>query len=152
MVSWISADAVELVASHANMPIAKTVHLRITITSIRLFLPKIVDHLDQDIVERMRSLVANHPLHFGQIGHTPRHVLETGFVGLVVRDELDRGGRPAQLADALSELRDRDLLRIADIDHLAYGRWLVDQLQQSADNIGDVCEGTRLPAIAEHGD
>ena len=70
-----------------------------------------------------------------QIREAARHVLEPGLVGLVVRDELDRGGRPAQLAHPLGELADRDLLGVADVDDLADRLGLGDQLEERADDV-----------------
>src|SRR5262249_61379723 len=42
--------------------------------------------------------------------------------------------------------------RIPDVDHLSDRFGLVDQLQQRADDVGDVRERARLRAVAEHRD
>src|SRR5262245_32603955 len=55
-----------------------------------LFAPEIIDDLQEDIVERMSRFVSDHGARLGQIGDAPRHVLEPGFVGLLVGNELDR--------------------------------------------------------------
>src|SRR5476649_657119 len=114
--------------------------------------PEVVDDLGQDVVEIESRLVLDQRLDARQVGHPARHVLEPRLVGLVVRDVLDGGLRAGQLANALGERLDGDLLHVPDVDHLADGLGLLHELDQRADDVGDVREGARLLAVAEHRD
>src|SRR5262245_33838357 len=76
-----------------------------------LFLSEILDNLGQDVIERELGPVTDELLDSAQVRHAPWHVLEAGFVRLVIGDDLDRGLRSAELADALGQRPDADFLR-----------------------------------------
>src|SRR4029453_3680358 len=48
------------------------------------------DHLAQDVIKAKRRPEADELLNLGDVRHAARHVLESGFVRLIVRNELDR--------------------------------------------------------------
>src|SRR4051812_13001946 len=93
-----SADAVDTAANdsartktadfigNSSMRSAPGQSKRCIISSL---LPEVIDDLRQDAVELVLRLVTDQSFDACQIGHTPRHVLETRFVGLVIGDEPD---------------------------------------------------------------
>ena len=86
------------------------------------------------------GLVADQRADLRDVGHAPRHVLEPGLVGLVVRDRHDLGAAAGHRLDLLGELADRDFLAVADVEDLADGARLVDQGYHSAHDVPDVGE------------
>src|ERR1700722_12010085 len=62
-----------------------------------------------DFVERGLGTEAGQGVEFIDAGDAAHHVLETRFVGLIVRDEFDRGRAARALFDQLSETFDGDL-------------------------------------------
>src|SRR5947207_618195 len=121
--SCTSAEAVEAARSVkralAAMVFAESIGIPASIRVRGLFVPKILDDLSEDVVQRIPGPVRDKPFYFCEIGHAPRHVLEAGFVRFVVGNELDRRIGPRELAHALGERPDAHLLRIADVDHLS---------------------------------
>ena len=68
------------------------------------------------------SAPARERVELRRVGDPALHVLEALLVGLVVGDVDDLASdEPGQLDDALGELVDRDLVRRADVEHLADG-------------------------------
>ncbi len=96
-----------------------------------------VDHVVEDLIERLLRPPADRALDLAQVRDPPGHVLEARPVGLLVRDHVDRRGRARPGAHALGELRDRDLLGGADVEHLAE-RLALHQPDQRTDHVRDV--------------
>src|SRR5450432_4218929 len=139
MVSCTSAEAVETARSQAVTPM-RAVFMVLSI----LLLPEVVDDLRQDLVKLVLRLVPDESLDAREVRHPARHVLEPRLVRLVVGHELDGGIRTAELFHALGQLLNRDLVLVADVDHLADRLRFDDQLQQRADDVGDMGEGALL--------
>ena len=54
-------------------------------------------------------------------GHTPEHVFKSGFVGLIVGNELNRGGALRLVLHLMSQSLDRHLFIVAHIHNFAHG-------------------------------
>src|SRR5690242_8615364 len=93
---------------------------------------EILDDLREDVVEGILGPIADHRGNFAQIGDAARHVLEPRFVGLVVRDELERRARAGELPDAMGEIENPRLLRAADVDDLSDRSRVLHELNQRA--------------------
>ena len=94
-----------------------------------LLLPEVLDRRASRISSSSTvGRVADQRAGSSRVGHAPRHVLEPGLVGLVVRESCTIAERlPVSSRDPLGELADRDLLAVADVEDLADGARLVDQ-------------------------
>src|SRR6201987_965475 len=80
--------------------------------------------------------------------HAAHHVLESGLVGLIVRNVFDGRRAGGALLDALGESFDGDFLGVADIHDFTDGWWRVHQADKTFDSIADVAEATGLLPIA----
>src|SRR6185437_3934892 len=115
-------------------------------------LPEILDHAPENLVELDGRSITYQLADFGDLGDSPRHVLEAGLVGLLVRNHDDRRIAAGHLLDSLRQLADRDLGAVSDVEDLADRPGLVDQGYHSLHHVSDVSEAARLRAVAEHRD
>src|SRR5712692_5020619 len=83
IVTCTSAEAVDAATSQVAIPKSTAFMVKTQYTPFShdpagpLLLPEVVDHLRQDGVELMLWLIRDQRLHARQVGHAPRHVLES---------------------------------------------------------------------------
>src|SRR5258706_13067886 len=77
-------------------------------------------------------------------GHAAHHVLEAGFVGLIVRHVLNGRGTAGTLLHSLCQCLDSDFLGVADVDDFADGTIRVHEADESFDSVAHITEATRL--------
>ena len=96
--------------------------------------------LSDDVVQLELGLETDERLDLRDIRDAPRHVLESGLVGLIVRDVLDQRVAAGQALDSLGQLSNRDLAGVADVEHLAHGARLGGQRDERIHDVADVGE------------
>src|SRR5258708_16249205 len=85
-------------------------------------------------------------------GNAPHHIFESRLVRLVIRDVVDRRRASGTLFHHSRKPLDRNLFRIADVDHFTHGAIPVYQADESFDSIAHVAEAPGLLPIAVHKD
>src|SRR6185436_2715884 len=110
----------------------------------------VVDHAREDLVELHLRLVADEGADLRDVRHAARHVLEAGLVRLIVRDGHDLRAAAGHRLDLLGQRAHRDLLAVADVEHLADGLRLLHQPHEAVHDVADVGEAAPLRAVAEH--
>src|SRR5258708_7366883 len=83
-------------------------------------------------------------MEFIDTGHTPHHVLEAGFVGLIVWHILDRRGAAGALFYTLRQSFDGDFLGVADVDDFADGTTGVHEADETFDGVAHITKAARL--------
>src|SRR6266576_448331 len=105
-----------------------------------------------DVVQRPTRLITDERADLADIWHAPPHVLESFFVGFLVRHVLDRRRAVEQLDDAMRQALDRDLFGPADVEDLADCLAPRRQGCNRAHDVADMAEGSCLFAVAKYGD
>src|SRR5688572_551183 len=100
-----------------------------------LTLADVLDHRANDVVQAQCRLVTDELAELGNIGHPPRHVLEPLFIGLIIRNVVNRRRAAGHVLDLLRQFADGHLSHISDIEHFADRARLTRQLDQGADNV-----------------
>src|SRR5260370_8048870 len=81
-------------------------------------------------------------------GHAAHHVLEAGFVSLVVRDVLNGRGATSTLLHSLCQPFDGDFLGVADVDDFPNGALQVHKADETFDSVTHISEPARLLSAA----
>src|SRR5258708_15934006 len=84
--------------------------------------------------------------------YTAHHVLEAGFVGLVVWHVLDGRGAARTFSYAVGQSLDGDLLGVADVDDFADGMMGVHEADETFDGVAHIAEAAGLLSAAVDAD
>src|SRR5258707_66582 len=109
-----------------------------------LFLLKKGRNAINDLIQGGLGTEAGEGMQLFDEGHTAHHVLEAGFVGLVVRHVLNGRGTAGTLLHSLCQCLDGDFLGVADVDDFADGALRVHEADESFDSVADIAEAPRL--------
>ena len=100
-----------------------------------------------------RRAVADQLAQLGGVGQPPLHVLEPGgLVRLGERHAADLGAAVGVPLHHLRQLADRDVLGVADVEHLARGARVLRHRDHGVHRVPHPGEGAPLLAVAVHGD
>src|SRR4029453_8638823 len=86
-----------------------------------LLLAEVLDHAIQDFVELDGRRVADQCLDLGNVRYSSRHVLEPGFVRLVVGNPHDLGLAAGQRSNPFGRVAVCDLVLVAEVTDLSNG-------------------------------
>src|SRR5579885_1866604 len=111
----------------------------------------VVDGL-QDAVQRQCRTVADEAMGLLDRRNPTGHVLEPRGIGLVIRDEPDRGTAPGQPLHALGQLQDRDLLGAAQVEDLPDRAGVLRERDDGLHDVADPRKAAPLAAVAVDGD
>src|SRR5258708_1807566 len=109
-----------------------------------LFLLKKGGHAINDLIQRSPGTEAGEGMQLFDGGHATHHVLEAGFVGLVVRHVLNGRGTAGTFLHSLRQCLDSDLLGVAHVDDFADGTIRVHEADETFDGVADIAEASRL--------
>src|SRR5258708_13982532 len=76
--------------------------------------------------------------------NTAHHVLEAGFVGLVIRHIFDGRGAAGTLFHSLRQAFDGDFLGVADVDDFTDRTMGVHEADETFDGVAYIAEAARL--------